>query len=444
MPSMLARSVTLALSLSCGGAALQPPAAAAPPAAALAALPRPREVVAEVIRLVDAHYVFPEKRPAMVAALRAAEKAGRYDTSDPAELGARLSEDLRGAGHDKHLWVRWDPEGFKARSEPAVDVDDTPWGLAAGKRRNDGLEEMRILDGNVRYLKVTNFMWYQDRTGRVIDAAATFLSEGDAIIIDLRGDGGGDGRAVQYLVSHFFDGDRLLITFEDRMDKTTTESRVLGYLPAGRLTKQPLFTLIDEGTASAAEEFAYHVSQFKLGTLVGATTAGAANNNSIFPVAPGFLVSVSTGRPIHPVSRTNWEGVGVKPDREVPPATALDAAHLLALQDLAAKAAGDRKADYAWTIAGLEARVRPYSLDGVNLSAYAGRYGIRTIRVEAGELIYQRDGKDPSRLIPMAPDLFAFPDTDDIRVRFRRVGDKVVGFNQITSDHQTLPSERTD
>ncbi|HKQ97500.1 MAG TPA: S41 family peptidase, partial [Candidatus Polarisedimenticolia bacterium] len=419
-------------------------AASTPTSRSASAASPQRDVVAEVIKLVDAYYVFPEKRPAIVAALRTAEKAGRYDTQDPKELSARLTGDLSAAGHDKHLWVKYDPDGFKERSNPAVDVDDTPWSLATAKRRNDGYEEMRILDGNVRYLKVTNFMWLNDRTGRVIDAAAAFLAEGDAIVIDLRGDGGGDGRAVQYLVSHFFDRDRLLITFDDRMDKTTTESRVLGYLPAGRLTGKPMFTLIDEGTASAAEEFAYHVAQFKLGTLVGTTTAGAANNNSIFAVAPGFLVSVSTGRPVHPISGTNWEGVGVKPDDEVPGPKALDEAHLLALKRLAGSGDPSRRDDYAWSIAGLEARVHPYSLAGVNLAAYAGRYGIRSVRVEGEGLVYQRDGREPSRLVPMAPDLFAFPDTDDVRVRFRRAGDKVVGFDQITSDHQTLPSERTD
>ena len=96
------------------------------------------------------------------------------------------------------------------------------------------------------------------------------------------------------------------------------------------------------------------------------------------------------------------------------------------------------------TQAGLEARVHPYPLDGVDLAAYAGRYGIRTLRVEAGGLIYQRDGSDASRLIPIGPDLFAFPDTPDIRVKFRREGDKVVGFDQITSDQQTFPSPRTE
>lgn len=435
--------LALAGAVALAAGATMPATAAPAPRTAPAASPQ-SDTVAEVITLVDAHYVFPEKRAAIVAALRAAEKAGRYDTPDPKELGARLSEDLRAAGHDKHLWVRYDPDGYKERSNPAVDVEDTPWSLATAKRRNDGYEEMRILDGNVRYLKVTNFMWFNDRTGRVIDAAAAFLAEGDAIIIDLRGDGGGDGRAVQYLVSHFFDRDRLLMTFDDRMDGTTSESRVLGYLPAGRLTGKPMFTLIDAGTASAAEEFAYHVGQFKLGTLVGATTAGAANNNSIFTVAPGFLVSVSTGRPIHPVSGTNWEGVGVKPDQEVPAAQALDQAHLLALRQLAEKGAPERRDDYAWSIAGLEAHLHPYSLAGVDLAAYAGRYGIRSVRVDGDGLIYQRDGRDPARLVPMAPDLFAFPDTDDIRVRFRRSGDKVVGFDQLTSDHQTLPSDRTD
>jgi hypothetical protein len=42
----------------------------------------------------------------------------------------------------------------------------------------------------------------------------------------------------------------------------------------------------------------------------------------------------------------------------------------------------------------------------------------------------------------MAPDFFAFAGTDQIRVKFRRAGNRVIGFDQITDDGQILPSAR--
>src|SRR6185295_8308874 len=99
-----------------------------------------------------------------------------------------------------------------------------------------------------------------------------------AIVIDLRGNGGGDPLAVRYLVSHFMAPNQLLITFLEA-GKAPEESRTLADLPAGRLTGKPLYVLTDRRCGSACEDFAYAVQQFKLGELVGATTAGAANNN---------------------------------------------------------------------------------------------------------------------------------------------------------------------
>ncbi|MGZ4809519.1 MAG: S41 family peptidase [Thermoanaerobaculia bacterium] len=397
-----------------------------------------RGVVDEVSRLVASHYVFPEKRAAIGEALRSAKAAGRYNTTNAMELADRLSQDLAGSGQDRHLYVRYNPEEFERLRKEKPDQDTSPWSADESRRRNYGFEELRILGGNVRYAKITNFMWFNDVTGPAIDDVTRFLRDGDAIILDLRGNGGGDARAVQYLVSHFLNKDELLMTFDDRMEGTMTQSRVLANLPSGRILGKPLYVLIDDGVGSAAEEFAYHVAQFKLGTLIGRTTAGAANNNTLFAVPPAFVASISTGRAIHAVSKTNWEGVGVKPDVETAPAAALDVAHLMALQKMPASPL------VAWIIDGLQARAHPVTVPAADLSAYAGRYGIRSIRVENGALVFQRDGRDPIPLVPMAPDLFAFTNTDEIRLRFRRGADgNVVGFEQVTRDGQVVPSERS-
>jgi len=183
-----------------------------------------------------------------------------------------------------------------------------------GLRLNQGYTELKILDGNVRYVKLDGFIWKKGVTPQVVADVARFLGGGDAAIIDLRQNGGGSGEAVQALVSYFLPPDgQLLMTFHDGMTGKTQRNHVLSKLGAPRLVGKPLWVLISPMTASAAEEFSDHVKEFKLGTLVGRTTAGGANNNTVFPVAPGFLASVSTGRPVHGLSGTGEPHRGAAP-----------------------------------------------------------------------------------------------------------------------------------
>lgn len=297
--------------------------------------------VDQVLAALEGQYVFPERVPQMREALRSAQAAGRYDGTDSVTFAERLTEDLRRSSNDGHLYVRYDPEQFAAAQGAGEEDGDSAEldALWAGRFRkmNYGLTEQRVLPGNVRYLKISLFGWVNDETGEVYDSAMRFLSGGEAVIIDLRGNGGGVHDAVRYGLSHFMKPDELLITFLEA-GKAPEPSRTLTHLPAGRMIGKPLYVLIDGRVGSAGEEFAYSVQQFGLGTLIGQTTAGGANNNRFVPIAPGFMLSVSYGLPQHPVTGGNWEAVGVKPDVEIPADQALERAQTLAREALAARA----------------------------------------------------------------------------------------------------------
>ena len=404
-----------------------------------------RRVAEDVARLVERNYLYPDRRSAIAGAIREKARENRYDTEEPEELVERLTADLRAAGRDRHLYVTYDPDLYRDLVAHGDDESgSTELSRAIGKRRNQGFEELKILDRNIRYARITNFLWSEGDTAPVIDEAARFLGEGAATIVDLRGNGGGSPESVERLVSYFLPEEgRPLIGFFDVLTGETKVARAARGLPHPRILGKPLFVLTDGGTASAAEEFAYHVRQFKLGTILGEKTAGAANRNRQFPVAPGFVASVSIGRPIHVVGGSSWEGTGVAPDVEAPSATALDEAELLALRLLPASSAEDR-ALAEWAMEGIEARLRPPKPSEAELREFTGRFGIRTIRLEKGSLAFQREGNPPTTLIPMGPDLFAFANTADVRVRFRRSDRKVVGFDQVTADGQVFPSDRTE
>jgi hypothetical protein len=348
-------------------------------------------------------YVFPEKRAAIVERLTRERKAGRYAVDSPAEFAQRVTADLLDASQDHHLYLVNDAARFAAAQAPkARESDSDAYWRERAVRENHGLVEQRVLPGNVRYLKLSAFHWLQDETGAVYDDALRFLKGGDAAIIDLRDNGGGSHAAVRYLVSHFMDGDVPLLTFlEDA--RPPNASRTLEHLPAGRWMGKPLYVLINPGVASAGEEFAYHVQQFKLGELIGAKTVGAANNNRNVPIAPAFVFSVSSGRPVHALSQTNWEGTGVAPDVEVPPEQALEVAQSRALGRLLAAPGLDpaRRSEYAWARTAAEARLHPVSLSPQALKALAGRFGPNDVSLKDGALWLRRGSRPPARLTPL-------------------------------------------
>ena len=437
-------SVRTLLLSTCLAASLAAAAPGAPTGSASLSAADRQGAVEAIATLVSKHYVFPEKRAAIVAAIQEQLRSGAYDGLDGPALSARLTDDLRHAGQDGHLWVKWSPEVYEARRKVKPGVESTDLEDAMGLRLNQGYTELKILDGNVRYVKLDGFIWKKGVTPQVVADVARFLGGGDAAIIDLRQNGGGSGEAVQALVSYFLPPDgQLLMTFHDGMTGKTQRNHVLSKLGAPRLVGKPLWVLISPMTASAAEEFSDHVKEFKLGTLVGRTTAGGANNNTVFPVAPGFLASVSTGRPVHGLSGTNWEGTGVPTDVDVPVAIALDKAHLLALQQLAARAEGSRLREYEWAMAGPHARLEPVNPTEEQLRAYAGDYGIRKIWLNRGALTFQREQREPVVLNPLGPDLFEFGNDPHIRLRFQREGGRITGFEMFGAQGEPVTVKRT-
>ena len=301
-------------------------------------------VVKETARLVRQNYVFADKADAIVKQLEKGLADGRYAVGDPQQLATRVTEDLQAVTRDKHMRVSFNPGQAAALRSPGPAGDADALRQQQMTSSNYGIAEMKVLPGNVRYINISPaFLWDPARSPQVFDDAMRFLGGGDAYIIDIRTNGGGSPATVRYVVSHFMDAGQKLMTYQMGPERTS-ESRTQA-VPAGRLADKPLYVLTAPRSASASEEFASHIKNFKLGKLVGATTAGAGHRNALFGTPEGFVISISVGTAIHPVTGTGWEGTGVVPDIAVPVDDALNAAHTDALKGLIAKATEPRKAE---------------------------------------------------------------------------------------------------
>lgn len=294
-------------------------------------------------------YVFPDKGAALAKNLRQRHAKREYDRiTSSKEFADSLLSHMQAFTNDKHMRVHYRHEPFPKRQEldadaPARDAERRRQ-LEEQRVRNYGFEKVQRLAGNVGYLELRMFAGMPEAQPTAI-AAMNFLANCDAIIVDLRRNGGGSPSMIQTLLTYFVEeGDRLHINdFYQREGDRMVQFHTASYVPGPRLHGKPLYVLVSNLTGSAAEEFAYDVQTHKLGTLVGATTGGAANPGGMFRLTDHLAAFIATGRAINPVTKTNWEGVGVKPDRDVPPGDALREAHVAALEKLSEQADDARR-----------------------------------------------------------------------------------------------------
>lgn len=399
--------------------------AAAQPAPARAAAARAvdaQAVVAEVRRIIAAQYVLPEKRPALDAVLAEGLSSGRYRTSDPTQLAARINADLERVGRDGHLNFKFDPRQSEmigaARNAAAPDVSGFERMV---RSRNHGIFGMKLLPGNVRYLDYRNFDWIGPDSAAALDTALQFLAGGDAIIIDLRENGGGSPEAVQYLVSHFMEAGRPLVTFHMNGVPSPDTLSTLAELRVPRMVGKPLYVLTSRGSASAAEEFIGHVGGYRLGELVGENSAGAGFRNELVAIDGGFVLSVSVGRAVLASTGRDWEAVGIAPTIPTAVSGALEVAQAHALRRLAAAAPAPRRAQLEAAAQAVQAMAEP-GTPAAAPDAYAGTYGERTVSVEDGKLMYRLAQRPARRLVPLGGHLFAFADDPMQRVTFVPAG----------------------
>jgi hypothetical protein len=295
-------------------------------------------VIDSAIAQLNEFYVFPDVAKQMEQAVRERQKRGEYDSiTDGDAFASKLTDDFREVSHDKHLSVNYSPAKVPERPE-----QDKPSPEAVAQyhkqmaRMNCGFEKVEQLSGNIGYVKFNMFA-DPDVCGPTAVAAMNFLANVDAIIFDLRENGGGDPKMIAFISTYLFDEPTHLNDLWERKGDITHQYWTLPYVPGKLLADTPAFVLTSKQTFSGAEEFSYNLKNLKRATLVGETTGGGAHPVSGHRIDEHFMIGVPFARAINPISKTNWEGTGVEPDVKVPATDALTTAEKLAKEKLAGK-----------------------------------------------------------------------------------------------------------
>ena len=292
-------------------------------------------IVQTLVAKMNANYIEPAVAERVGSAIARKNAEGGYATAASAQaFSAALAKDLRALSGDLHFGARLD-ERFRERGNAA----DVPTRAKMDEARDQverwgyGIEKLERLPGNVGYIELRGFGG-TEFVGPAYSAAMSLMAGTDALILDLRRNGGGSPASVAYLMSHFFPfGDeRHLIDMYDRPTGLTRQFWTVKTV-AQRYDK-PVYVLTSARTFSGGEDCAYDFQTQKRGTLVGETTGGGANPVDWFSLGHGIAVTIPTARTTNFVTKTNWEHVGVKPDIAVPAAQALQTAHVAILRNL--------------------------------------------------------------------------------------------------------------
>jgi len=386
----------------------------------------------DICEKLEKYYTFPEIGEKLGKFIMKKFENGDYSENvTPQEFTEALNEDLMEISRDKHLKLIYDPEGAKAMSEVEAEGESPDSEIKSERWRNFGFKELKILDGNIGYLNLSDFCSVK-YAGEKAVAAMNYFSDCSSLIIDLRQNGGGRDDMVVFLASYFIDSAEPIVfnISYSTVDSTYYASMMSSYVPGKKLAHIPIYLLASRATASAAEAFTNIVKNYNQNAvIVGRKTRGAENPVNHLVVGNEYILRTPSWRKIYSSLKTTWEGKGISPDIEAEEGKTLATAHLDALKKLMKTPLDkDDLSRYQWAYDGVKALHDPISIEENILKSYEGNYGDKKIFYKKGELCYDRERQ---RLIPISEDYFLVESIDYFRIKFIKENDHIVAFDRI-------------
>jgi hypothetical protein len=384
---------------------------------------RQQAIIEKTLDHISANYVYADRTKAVEDAVHENVRAGKYDAlTQPDTFLDALNRDMQTAANDKHLRVIHNPRmAAQLRKEAAGAADTAPEFLAMLKRENFRLRKAESLDGNVGYFKFDNFVELRYVKDAFI-GAMNVLHASAALILDFTDNGGGSSETADLLLSYLLpEGTRISESW-NRVTNQTSVSVVTRSPDVKPPLDVPVYILVSDRTASAAEAVAYALQQAKRAVVVGTRTKGMANAGQHFLIDDALYVMVPTIIARNAVSGANWEGVGVIPDVDAPPGRTLEAAMAQILDRLADREPDKREKQHLRFMAqGYAAAVSPEALPAGLVEACIGDYMqgrnvVQIVRQEDG--LFFVNGDRGRRMTYLRDRTFAVEGRRDYRVQF--------------------------
>ena len=399
-----------------------------------------QEIIDSLIVKLQEFYVRPNTIEGIKTTLNENYKKGNYkNSSNPTEFASKLTADLIEKSKDLHFSVLYNPQWVNDQlnsKNPELQKTIKAQALVESKKNNFGFKQARIMEGNVGYLE---FNYFHDpaEANETATSIMQFLSNTDALIIDLRKNNGGAMEMAQFLSSYFFSGKDLPLFqyyyYESGRKKIDREMWLLPSVPGNRLDNIAIYILTSGATFSAAEWMSYSLQNLKRVTIVGEQTAGGAHPVDRKIVTKGFAVNIPFGEVKDPITKLDFEGKGVTPDVICKSEDAQNVAHLLALQKMSLKNK-ESASTLEWIIPIIKNRQKPATIEDAILKSYQGKFGKNQLLFENHNLYFKWNNSVSFLLTPLEQDLFLVNGLDEFRIKVVKEKKSVVAMKRMYQD----------
>lgn len=399
-----------------------------------------KEIIDTVLSCFGNNYVYPQVAKTLKDTILHKYKKGEYSqvtlTNDLIE---QLSLDLRKIANDRHIGIKYVKESENSTSKSKHSLLSE--GLEEKRRQNFNFKIAEWFPGNVGYIRFDRFE-DPEYAGETVTSAVNFIHDCDAIIIDLRYNYGGEEKMVRFLSSYFFSDPTLLnsryFTHKDSLVQSWTNS----YVPGKKIIDKDVYILTSRNTASAAEAFTYILKNYNRAIIIGETTKGAAHwvEYYYFP-SLNIEIKLPVARPINPVTGTNWEKTGIKPDIEIEEYKAYNKSYVIALEKLYESISDSiTRQNLKWYKQIAEEKMKMELISTSNISDYCGLYEDISFVTTNNYLLWDQGEDAEFVLLPLSKDHFVFDDSNDYIIKFvRNDQDKIIGYQLLIKGRKENP-----
>lgn len=288
--------------------------------------------ILEISENIKKYYIFEDVAHQLSEKLKSEIALKTFDTLTDQDFAKSLTSYLTQYGNDLHFNVLYRPSQEEQKTvnekELLQEYD------AINKQWNYGFEKVARLDGNIGYIEYTGFPEGNKSAQQILDATMNFVSNTNALIIDLRNNQGGDGKMVELFLSYFFDKKIKLSEIYTRYNDKTIKSYTMQKVNGKKYLDKPVYILVNNKTISAAEALAYNLQQNKIAKIIGDKTYGAANPVKAFFIGNKYHLFIPISIEKNAITNTNWEHTGIDADIKISSEKASIKAQIIALENL--------------------------------------------------------------------------------------------------------------